>query len=132
MILSASEFVRLRMSKDPEEYNRAALDEANEEVWIDIIENYPDMKVWVAHNKTIPLTILTRLSDDPDIKVRFVVAFKRKLDQALFNKLARDRDTSVRQRIAYNKKTPIEVLELLATDSEEMVGSVAKDRLRDI
>ena len=132
MILSASEFIRLRMSKDPEEYNRAALDEANEEVWIDIIKNYSDMKIWVAHNKTVPLTILSRLSDDSDAKVRFAVASKRKLDQALFSKLARDEDKFVRQRIAYNKKTPIEILKLLTTDSEEIVSSIAKDRLRGI
>ena len=130
MILSASEFVRLRTSDDPDEYRRAASDEASEDVWIEIIENYSDMKIWVAANKTVPLSVLSRLSDDPDPEVRFAVASKRKLDQSLFEKLARDKDESVRQRIAYNKKTPLEILELLAVDSEEMVSSVAKERLQ--
>jgi hypothetical protein len=130
MIFSASEFVRLRTSDDPEEYRRAASDEASEDVWIEIIENYSDMKIWVAGNKTVPLSVLSRLSDDPDPEVRFAVASKRKLDQSLIEKMACDKDESVRQRIAYNQKTPLEILELLAADSEEMVSSVAKKRLQ--
>jgi hypothetical protein len=131
MISSAEEFIRLRTSDDPAEYRRAASDEASEKVWMDIINNYPDMKAWVAENKTVPLSILYILSNDSNSDVRFVVASKRKLDRALIEKLARDDNESVRQRIAYNKKTPAEVLKQLATDPESMVSDVAKERLKE-
>ena len=42
MIDSAAEFVRLRLSSDPAEYRRAAREEAPENVWLEVIEAYPD------------------------------------------------------------------------------------------
>jgi hypothetical protein len=44
MIASAEEFVALRTSEDPEEYNRAAHDEAPEEVWWDVIRRFLVMR----------------------------------------------------------------------------------------
>ena len=58
MIKDADEFYRLRNSELPEEYNRAANESAELETWLDVIEKYPDMKVWVIHNKTIQIEIL--------------------------------------------------------------------------
>ena len=131
MILSAEEFVNLRTSDDPEDYRRAALEEASEKVWMDVINNYPQMKVWVIRNKKVPLSILHILSDDPDNKVRTEIAAKRKLDNELFEKFARDEDESVRQRIAYNKKTPIGILMLLSTDIKRMVSDVAQQNINE-
>lgn len=68
MIESADEFVRLRTSQDRAEYHRAAHDEATEATWIEVLERFPDMRVWVAHNKTVPLTILERLRHDSDVQ----------------------------------------------------------------
>lgn len=48
MIKSASEFVRLVESDKPADRHRAAWDSAPTQVWRDIIENYPDMRFWVA------------------------------------------------------------------------------------
>lgn len=132
MIASAEEFVRLRLSDEPEEYGRSASDNANESVWMDVINNYPDMRSWVAHNKTVPLSILRILSTDSDSDVRIAVASKRKLDESLFETLALDIDESVRQSIAYNKKTPLKVLKLLSEDKEELVRNVALDRLESM
>ncbi len=53
MIESPEEFVRLRTSKDPDQYRRAAHETAPPEVWLAIIEKFPEMRQWVAHNKTI-------------------------------------------------------------------------------
>ncbi len=55
MINSADDFVRLRCSEDRNEYERAAWDEAPLEVWLDVIERFPDMRFWVACNKTVPM-----------------------------------------------------------------------------
>ena len=77
MIESADEFVRLRRSTDLEEHGRAARDEASIEIWREVIERYPEMREWVAHNKSVPMEILEILRHDADEKVRSVVRQKR-------------------------------------------------------
>lgn len=77
VIESAEEFVRLRISDDPAKYNRAAHDEASESTWREVIERFPDMRFWVAQNKTVPLSVLEILRQDPDDKVRHMVTSKR-------------------------------------------------------
>ncbi|MDP9416788.1 MAG: hypothetical protein M3P48_02925 [Actinomycetota bacterium] len=77
MIESAEEFVRLRNSWMPEEYRRAAAEEAPLEVWAQIIERHPDMRFWVAQNKTVPLAILEVLRHDPDKRVQSMVRRNR-------------------------------------------------------
>jgi hypothetical protein len=32
-------------------------------VWYELIKNFPEKKVWIAHNKTIPYEILEYLSE---------------------------------------------------------------------
>lgn len=129
MIESAEEFVRLRSSRDPEEYNRAAHDQASEQVWLAVVEEYPEMRFWVAHNKTVPLSILRLLACDEDDRVRFGVAMKRKLDMELFELLAADPDSSVRHAIAMNAKVPLVILQRLADDIDEYVAESAQGRL---
>lgn len=131
MIHSAEEFVRLRASQNPSEYRISANDRASEMTWLEVIKNHPDMKIWVIRNKTVPLSILRLLSDDPDPEIRSAIADKRKLDNKLFLRLAQDEDESVRQRIAYNKKTPTDVLKKLASDKSSRISETAKERLAE-
>jgi hypothetical protein len=131
MIESAEEFYRLRMSEKQEEYDQAYRDEAPEEVWLEVIERYPDMRYWVAANKTVPLTILKLLSGDPDPRVRHCVAGRRKLDMELFRRLAMDPDYGIRGEIARNKKVPVEVLKILLKDTDEWVREVASEKLKE-
>lgn len=76
MIETAEEFVRLRLSTDPDEYHRAAHDEAPDAVWLEIVERFPDMRFWVAQNKTVPLSVLEQLRHDHDAQVRGMVRAK--------------------------------------------------------
>ena len=122
----------LRTSEDPKLYNRAAYDPAPEEVWLDVIDRYPDMKVWVVRNKTVPLNILEILIDDPDDRVRHTVATKRKLTLEMFEKLATDPDEAVRNTIACNKKTPLSVLKTLCSDSWSEVSEHAQRRIKEM
>jgi hypothetical protein len=61
VIASAEEFARLRQSDDLDEQHRASWDCAPVEVWLAVIERFPDLRWWVAHNKTVPLEILELL-----------------------------------------------------------------------
>lgn len=131
MIESAQQFAELRKSEDPAEYRRAAQEEAHKDVWIEIINTMPDMRVWVAENKSVPVEILHILSKDSNVDVRFAVASKRRINRQIMTQLAMDKDESVRQRIAYNKKTPEDILKQLSLDAESIVSDVAKSRLKN-
>ncbi|MDF7647058.1 HEAT repeat domain-containing protein [Pantoea sp. Acro-805] len=132
MIRSAKEFVLLRESDDPFDYRRAAEEEATEEIWLDVIRNYPNMKSWVAHNKTVPLEILNVLANDVDPDVRYSVAMKKKLSLEIFKRLASDEDYSVRLCIAKNKKAPSSILEMLSNDPEEDIKNLANENFSKI
>jgi len=129
MINSAEEFVDLRTSERPEEYLRAASESAPLEVWFDVVERYPEMREWVARNKTVPIEILGQLAMDVDSRVRFAVAMKNKLSRDLMLMLTKDSDPSVRERIAYNKNASDDVLQLLAQDSVIIVSEAARHQL---
>lgn len=106
VISSAAEFARLRVSEDFAEQTRATHEAADEHIWRDVITDYPELKIWVARSKKVPLEILRLLAADPEPRVRCEVAAKRKLDHALFAALAKDQDESVRRAIALNVKCP--------------------------
>ncbi len=111
MIESAAEFARLRMSDDPAEQARATHDAAEEGVWRAVIVHTPELKIWIARNKSVQMEILHLLAADADPRVRREVAAKRKLDLALFVALANDPDESVRRAIALNAKCPARIKE---------------------
>lgn len=129
MIETAEEFRKLRLSEDPSEYQRAAREEAPLEVWSEVIARFPELKIWVVHNKTVPLEILRVLANDQDVIVRERVACRRKLTEELFVLLAKDPSSSVRGTVAGNAKVPKHVLEQLKNDVNEWVSSEAKEAL---
>jgi hypothetical protein len=130
MIWSAEEFIRLRASEDKAEYDRAANDQAPIEIWEELVSYYPDMRVWVVHNKTVPISVLEALSTDADASVRSAVARKRKAPPEVLRRLASDSDSSVRYAVACNPKAPEDVLRLLLNDQWETVSLKAKERLQ--
>jgi len=131
-MLSAEEFVRLRQSERSEDYLRATTENAEIDVWLEIINQFPSMRIWVAQNKTVPMEILSMLARDEDPAVRAFVAMKNKLSVGLFKLLAADSDNSVRNRIAHNKNAPVEVLRDLANDSDEDTSSKVRERLASL
>ena len=129
MIESADEFQRLRESGDPEDYRRAAHESAPLEVWRAVVARLPELREWVAHNKTVPDEILAELAGDPDPKVRATVAAKRKLAPALQLRLAGDPDEGVRHRLAWNARATRAAIERLAADPWPVVAEHARARL---
>lgn len=125
MISSAQEFIELRECNDP----RAACDEAPETVWGDVLRLFPMFKEWVVRNKTVPVSILSHLAEDPDPRIRSEIATKRKCPTAVLERLARDPGESVRLRVAYNAKTPVSRLESLRRDASQQIVQVVEDRL---
>ncbi|KZN49913.1 HEAT repeat domain-containing protein [Pseudoalteromonas luteoviolacea] len=130
MIESAEEFKRLRESEAQDEYFRAAHDEAPMKIWEEVLVKYPDLAVWVAHNKTVPVAILEKLAVENDPKVRAMVARKRKIPESLMLHLAKDEDESVRHALVNNRKVTVAVLQVLSNDSWQVVRELALDKLR--
>jgi hypothetical protein len=130
MIRSVAEFVHLRNSEVAEEQARATSEDANEGVWLGVIKYHPELRKWVAHNKTVPLSIIKLLVDDPDPVTRTWVAHKRKLDRAMFVALAADSDAGVRHALVNNTKLPPDLLRKLAEDPIELVATSATERLQ--
>ena len=128
-IVSAAEFVRLRTSADPLEYGRAAHAEMPADVWMTLISEYPDMRKWAAHNKTVPIEILTILASDPDRDVRRMVAVKRKLTPEILERLSDDEDEAVRRAVAQHRRTPRHVLVQLRDDPWQEIRRIAGERL---
>ena len=125
MITSAEEFAALRTSEVREEYLRAAHEEAPVEVWLEVVRAYPELREWVAHNKTVPVELLELLHLDPSERVREVVASKRKLPLALQQILSRDESPNVRHTLCHNARLDIGVLATLCSDSEPFVREAA-------
>ena len=129
MIQSVEEFLRLRKSDSQNEYLRAANEEAPVEVWRNVLNKYPDMRQWVAYNKTIPEEIIRLLADDDDHKIRAIIARKRKAPLDILEKLALDSHESVRLAVATNKKIPKEILEKMKNDDWDTIVETVKERL---
>jgi hypothetical protein len=127
-IESAEEFRRLRLSEDPEEYGRAAHEEAPIGVRREVCDKWPELRVWVAHNKTVPIDILRALSTDKDPEVRYMVARKRKLPVDIQMRMGKDPDAGVRGALAYNAKLHNTVKAVLSDDEEQFVREAAASR----
>ncbi len=128
MIQSPEEFVRLRTSTLPDEYSRAANDEAPLEVWNAILGSHPEMHEWVAHNKTIPVELIERLARSSSARVRSTIARKGRTPPDILAMLARDRDDTVRMAVARHPKAPDDVLRLLESDPWDAIRQVVASR----
>jgi len=126
VIETAEEFVALRNSSDPDEYQRAAHESAADEVWFDVIDRFPDMRQWVAHNKTTRGAVMERLAADPDPSVRCQVAMANRVDVDLLRTLASDPDETVRARVAQHRNAPADLLDSLRHDASSVVRDAAK------
>ncbi len=119
MISSAEEFNSLRTSDNLDEQRRSAQEEAPIEVWHQVIKDYPNMKEWVVHNKTIPIEILEFLVHDSDAKVREVIARKRKINEKIVKTLAVDQNENVRYALMCNTKLSLEDKKQIKIDDSD-------------
>lgn len=129
MIGTAEEFVRLLTSENRQEQLRAQNDEATAEIWFAVIDQHPELKKDVAHNKQVPLSVLEVLATDPVPDVRWKVASKRKIGEELLRKLSFDTDESVRSSVARHRRTAVDVLERLTWDEWSEVRENAAHNL---
>jgi hypothetical protein len=114
MISSVEEFIALVESDDPADRRRSAWEEAPSTVWLSLIELHPDMRFWIAHNRTVPGEILGLLVRDPDWRVRDRVASRNSTPSGILELLANDEHEAVASTVAGHPNTPIPALRGLA------------------
>ena len=101
-ITTADEFIRLRTSDNRLDNERSEWAAMPSPVWQELLSEHPEMKFWLAHNRTTPPEILAEL--------------------------ARDADWRVRHRVAQKNACPPELRELLSHDEHDAVRSAATRR----
>ena len=132
MIRSAEEFKQLRESKNKENYDRAVVEEASIEVWYEVINKFPELREWVAHNKTVPVEILEELSTDPVRLVRGAVARKRKINQKICDLLKDDVDEEVRSVLIWNTKLVIELKKQIKTEDSDWLKKELNEIIHNV
>ncbi len=131
MITSAQEFIRLRESDDLAEQNRASREYADINVWLEVIEKYPDFKFWVVHNKEIQIEILELLSKDSDHDVRSAVARKRKINETIKGNLFQDVDEGVRYALISNTKLSVDELKQIKVEDSVWLKEKLDERIKN-
>jgi hypothetical protein len=129
MINSPEEFNHLCLSQTAEDNRRSMQDIAPLEVWLEILEKFPQRRIDVAQNITIQDDVMLAIARDGDKVARALIAEKRRLPPTLFAVLANDQNEVVRRKIAANQKTPDKILEILTMDLIESVANVARYNL---
>ncbi|WP_367322736.1 hypothetical protein [Streptomyces sp. HUAS ZL42] len=130
MIESAAEFIQLRESGNGADYQRLKRDEAPVEVWREIVAEHPDMRFWVAFNRTVPVEVLRQLAQDADWRVRDKVASRRDTPPDVLGDLALDESDAVASSVAGNPSTPDTALRALIEHPWDQVSDKARQRLK--
>jgi hypothetical protein len=130
MITSADEFRALVESDDVEERRRAAWEPASEAVWLEVLARFPDLHFFVAHNRSIPDTVIARLVEDGEERVRIRLAEKHSLPLRFLEQLARDPSELVVSSVITHKKAPEELVRSIAEEtSNPWLKSLAIQKL---
>lgn len=129
MITSYEKYIDILDNWEHPASQRAVTEAISEGVLLRTIQERPDLKEAVIHNKLIPESVLISLIDDPDARIREAVANKRKLSMPYLEKLTRDPDRYVRQKVVEHRKITKHILEILALDDWVDVAEQAKQRL---
>jgi hypothetical protein len=131
MIETVAEFMRLVESDDSVERNRSASEDAPTSVWIELVNNYPSMRFWVANNRTVPIEVLQMLARDVNWRVRNRVASKASCPEDILALLSSDDHDSVVASVAGHPHTPSDALRRLSTHEWKQVREKAIRQLAE-
>lgn len=128
-IASVEEFIRLRRSENPAEYDRSARAALPLTVWWQLIREHPEMRFWAAHNRTCPPEILAELIKDADWRVRVRVLGRRSCPPELLEQLADDPHDAVRNTVPTHPRSPRSAVARLVDDPWPVIAEAARVRL---
>jgi hypothetical protein len=114
VIETVAEFIRLVESDSAADRRRSAWEEAAGGVWLALIEKHPEMRFWVAHNRTLPVDAMRILAADEDWRVRARIAMKASCPGDVLDLLSSDPHDAVASTVAGHPGTPTEALQRLS------------------
>jgi hypothetical protein len=131
VIDNAREWIRLRSSDDSDDNHRAATETVPLAVWMQIHSKAPDLRAFIAYNRTSPPEMLAILARDENRLVRHAVAERHDAPVSALRELADDVDERVRVLVAGHPSTQRDVLQYLSrVDAADAVRVKASARLR--
>lgn len=128
MINTVEEFTALLTHDDVVERLRSVTDSALDTVWIDIINEYPDLRAAVAQNKTISNAIVRLLYATSDTRTKSILARKRSTPVDILDLLSRDENEAVRLAVARHPRIPSHALKQLESDDWDEIRRVVNRR----
>ncbi len=131
VIETTDEFIRLVTSVDAVDRRKAAWEQAPLSVWKELIIGHPEMRFWVAHNRTVPSEILRILALDTDWRVRHRVATKNACSGDILALLANDEHEAVASAVSGHPNTPTAALQVLARHPWSQVKDKAVRQLAE-
>ena len=122
MIQSIDEFIRCAKSDiNSKDISRGTQDQFTDEVWRDLLMNYPNYHEWIAHNRYLPEWLMWAFSTSEDKDVKRTIAWRYDIPETLLRKLSGDVDPDIRRKAAWNLSCPRDVLERLSVDKSPRV-----------
>lgn len=129
MIETIEEFLRCEASELPADYHRITMDEMKQEVWEEIIQNYPEHHDWIADNQHLPINIMWALAKSEDWHVRERIARRYDAPREILEILSEDEVAYVSSHVGWNIGCPSDILEKLSVSKSPRVREgVAKNR----
>lgn len=122
MIHTIEEFLRCAESDiNSIDMGRVTKDPFSDEVWKELLMNYPNYHEWVAHNRYLPEWMMWEFSTSKDQDVKRTIAWRYDIPETLLRKLSEDADPDIRSQTAWNLSSPRDVLERLSLDKSPIV-----------
>lgn len=89
----------------------------------------PRVRKRLAENPRTPQTVLELMAHDEDREVRLAVACNGNISDGVLAEMARDQDLDFRLSVAETVRSPLKILEILADDENPYIASQAQKTL---
>lgn len=132
MIESVDDYVELVRAGREGLVERYRWVEAEESVWMQILDALPDEWSEVSLNKTLPDSVLRRLVREGDERVRKIVAMKHKCLQDLLILLSEDPCSSVQFSVLNNKNVSRSTLLRMCDSDDDWIRERARLKLKEL
>jgi hypothetical protein len=96
MIDTIKEFLRCAASKEMKDYHRITMDEFSDDVWKEILANYPEYHYWIDGNRYLPEWMMWELAKSEEKEVREEIARRYDAPVDLLAHLSKDKSQDVR------------------------------------
>ena len=129
-INEAAQFEAMLRSDRSRDRDRALRISMSPAAWQRVIVERPALRRWLPFHRSVPLDVLQQLARDPDVEVRWAVAYSPRASSAMLRTLGQDVDWRVRTGVAGNRRAPRRIARALLADPVAQVAQTARWGMR--